>query len=62
MEYPLLQLLLILLVMGLDLTYAIWDTYSNAETAVSLPSFNAAFFLSLSYTFLPLIFVVNFTG
>lgn len=33
MEYPLLQLLMILLVMSLDLGYAIWDTYASAETA-----------------------------
>lgn len=33
MEYPLLQLLVILAVMALDLGYAIWDTYSATETA-----------------------------
>lgn len=45
MEYPLLQLLMILVVMSLDLGYAIWDTYSNVDTAVSIPSFNVTFFL-----------------
>lgn len=39
MEYPLLQLLVILVIMALDLGYAIWDTYSTTETAVSSPLF-----------------------
>ncbi|XP_045109584.1 rhomboid-related protein 1-like isoform X2 [Portunus trituberculatus] len=33
MEYPLMQLLLILVVMSADLGYAIWDTYSSDVTA-----------------------------
>ncbi|XP_071551427.1 inactive rhomboid-related protein 2-like [Panulirus ornatus] len=32
MEMPWLQLLMIMFIMGLDLGYAVWDTYTNPET------------------------------